>query len=88
MALEQFFSQGTLLKVEDIDFLDTTDYQVYITGVVDMVGDLNRYAVGRAMVCDFASVQICSTLVDELHGDLEGYVDVHGVSVYALSFDQ
>lgn len=66
-AYQHYLEHGTLITMAALGFVDRDEY---LGGVIDLTGELMRYAVARATERDTASVRRCADLVDAIQGCL------------------
>jgi hypothetical protein len=64
-VFEAFLREGRVLRMSELPLVNRDEY---LGGVLDFTGELNRYAVARATLCDMAAVQRCRDLADALMG--------------------
>ncbi|GFH13080.1 translin, partial [Haematococcus lacustris] len=64
-AFLYFLREGRLVSAKELTLVEPEEY---LGGILDMTGELNRYAVLRATARDTAAVARCRDLVDSMMG--------------------
>ncbi|GFH14676.1 translin-like protein [Haematococcus lacustris] len=64
-AFLYFLREGRLVAAKELPLVEPEEY---LGGILDMTGELNRYAVLRATARDTAAVARCRDLVDSMMG--------------------